>query len=328
MNMHTPVVKDFAPREMQLIRRTVAKDCDDTEFDMFMHICRHRGLDPLRRHIYAWVFNKDDAKRRQMVTVISQEGQLLLADRCGNYRPDERAPRIEYDESAKDPLCNPLGIVRAEVTLFKHSHGEWHPVAGEAYWDEFAPIVETPDEGYEWVETGEYWEDSGRPKKKKVPKGNATTKKLDPNKTGWVKSPRVMLPKCARMQAARLGWPDDFGGLYVEEELHRAEALNQSPSELAEFGGVQERLEKIGGPDAIMFDWLDGSPLDRVPLDEVADRIDRFIAENKQEPSTLAVFQDRNRHTLQEFWARRKSDALEIKKRMEQAQQQNAEAAE
>lgn len=315
MNIQVPTLKTFTAQEMQLVRRTVAKDCNDTEFDLFMHICKHRGLDPLRRHIYAWVFNKDDKNKRQMVPVISQEGQLLLAERMGNYRPDERPPRIDYDESAKDKLCNPLGIVRAEVTLFKFSHGGWHPVAGEAYWDEFAPIIEDAED-FEWVDTGQKWEDSGRPKMKKKPLGERV-RKLDPYKAGWTKSPRVMLPKCARMQAARLGWPDDFGGLYAEEELHRAQALDLTPSELAEAGAVQARLEKIGGADAIMFDWCDGNALERVPLSTVAERLEQYIDANKDDPSSISVFQDRNRHALQEFWARSKSDALEIKRRFE-----------
>lgn len=289
MNIKAPAVMNFSPQELQLMRRTVAKDCDNTEFDLFLHICKHRGLDPLRRQIYAWVFHKNNPAKRQMVTVVSQEGQLALADRLGNYRPDENVPVIEYDEAAKDHKTNPLGIVRAEVKLYKYSHGDWHPVAGEAYWDEFAPIVEWDGE-----------------------------RKLDKNKTGWVKSPRIMLPKCARMQAARLGWPDDFGGLYVEEELHRAEVLDLTPSELAERGAVEARLEKIGGADAIMFDWCDGKALDRVPLGRIAERIEQFIDQNKGDQTTLAVFQDRNKHALQEFWARNASDALEVKKRFEQ----------
>ncbi len=57
-----------------------------------------------------------------------------------------------------------------------------------------------------------------------------------------------MLAKCATMQALRAGWPDQFGGLYCEEELDRAKALDLAASELAdrareEAGGSSPRRE-------------------------------------------------------------------------------------
>jgi hypothetical protein len=44
-----------------------------------------------------------------------------------------------------------------------------------------------------------------------------------------------------------------------------------------------------------------------------------FIDANKHEPSTISVWQDRNRHGLQEFWVASKGDALEIKRAVEAA---------
>jgi hypothetical protein len=54
----------FSNTDLALIRRTVAKDCLPHEFDQFIHICRAIGLDPLRRQIYAFVFGKGGAARR------------------------------------------------------------------------------------------------------------------------------------------------------------------------------------------------------------------------------------------------------------------------
>lgn len=274
----------FSKREYELIRRTVAKDCNDAEFDLAMHICSHTGLDPLRRQIYFFVFSKDKPSDRQMVPVVAIGGLRSMAERTGTYRPDDQPPRITYDESARNEATNPLGIVKADVTVYKHAQGDWFPVAGEAYWEEYAPIK------YD---------------------------KLDTKKTGWIKMPRIMIAKCAEAAALRRAWPDDFAGLYEESELDRAQALDLSPSELAELGGQENRLEKIGGANAIMIDWMDGKELDRVLLKDVAERINEFITENEDAPGTLQAFQDRNKHGLQDFWARNKSDALEIKKRFE-----------
>jgi len=277
----------FNERQMDLIRNTVASDCNTSEFDLFLHICQHTGLDPLRRQIYSFVFHKSDPSKRQMVPVVAIGGLRSMAERTRNYRPDEQAPRYEISEDAKDPDSNPLGIVKVDVTVYKHSHGDWFPVNGEAYWSEYVPL----------------WDG-----------------KIDKKKTGWVKMPRIMIAKCAEAAALRKAWPDDFANLYEESELDQARTLDLSPSEMAELGGQEKRLEKIGGPDAIMIDWLDNAAIDRVPLDQVAERINAFIEMSKEEPSAIRIFQDRNQHALQEFWARNKSDALEIKRRFEEAE--------
>lgn len=275
----------FTAKEYELIRRTVAKDCNDSEFDLAMHICRHTGLDPLRRQIYFFVFHKDDPAKRQMVPVTAIGGLRSMAERTGNYRPDENPASIRYDDTLKNTDTNPLGIVGAQVTVYKYAHGEWFPALGEAYWDEYVPL----------------WNG-----------------KIDQKKTGWVKMPRIMIAKCAEAQALRKAWPDDFAGLYEESELDRALTMDMTPSQIAELGGQERRLEKIGGKDAIMIDWLDGKELARIPLKDVAERINAFIEENADAPNTLQAFQDRNKFSMQEFWARNKSDALEIKKRFEQ----------
>ena len=98
--------------------------------------------------------------------------------------------------------------------------------------------------------------------------------------------------------------------------------VDLTPAEYAEQGNVEKRLEAIGGADAITIDWIDGRPLDRVPIGKVGDRIVEFIQNNKDETSTISVFRERNRHALQEFWARNASDALEVKKMFEKVEAQ------
>jgi phage recombination protein Bet len=168
----------FTPHQHSLIRNTIAKDANQTEFNLFMEMMQARGLNPLLRHAYCFIFHKDKPDKRQMVIVVSRDGQRAIAERTGSYRPDERAPRFEFGE--KDPATNPIGLVSAEVSVYKRSHGEWFPVTEVAYWDEYAPIVPV-------------WEN-----------GQKTDRlQLDPKKDGWKKMPRIMLPKCAEMAALR-----------------------------------------------------------------------------------------------------------------------------
>lgn len=280
------------PKQLDLIRRTVAKDCNSDEFNLFIENCKALRLDPLRRQIYAFVFSKDDPKKRQMTIVTSIGGYRSIAERTGNYRPGPT--EVVYDEKLKDPLTNPTGISHATATVYKYVHGDWHPIAERADWSEFAPIKDL-------------WE-NGQKTGKRV---------LDTKKDGWHRMPRVMIEKCAEAKALRRAWPDDFANVYAEDEMDQAITLDLSASEMAEQAATETRLALIGGPNALTVDWCDGNPLARVPVGKFGDGVLAFIAENAESPMTVLTFQDRNRAALQEYWARDKSGALELKKAFE-----------
>lgn len=269
-------------KQLDLIRRTVAKDCDPAEFDQFIHICKAVRLDPLRRQIYAFVFSKNNPQYRRMSIVTGIDGYRAIAERTRNYRPDDKAPRIEYSDAAKDPRKNPLGIVRAEVTVYKHAHGDWFPVVAEAYWEEYAPIKKDGE--------------------------------LDDKKDNWRKMARVMIAKCAEAQALRKAWPDDFSGLDVEEETDRYAALDLTATEMADEAASAKRFEMIGGANAITIDWCDGEPLRREPVGTFGDKVLAFIRDHEDRTT---LFRERNAESLKEYWAKDKNGALELKRAFE-----------
>ncbi len=129
----------FSPSQLALMRRTVAKDATADEFNLYIEVCRARGLNPLLRHAYCLIMSKDRPDKRQMVIIISIDGQRHIAEKTGNYRADDRAPRFAVDPALKGPL-NPQGLISAEVSVYKYSHGEWFPVTAVAYWDEAVPL--------------------------------------------------------------------------------------------------------------------------------------------------------------------------------------------
>lgn len=316
----------FNDKQIALIRRTVAKDCDRKsdgtplhlgELDWFISICQSLKLDPLRRQIYAFVFHKDDPEKRQMVPVIGIGGYRSIAERTGNYRPGPI--EIIYDERLKDPDANPLGISHATATVYKFVQGDWHGYPDTAHWEEFAPLKTGAEDGdYEWVDTGEKWPDSGKPKMKKVPRKGAVMKpRLDPKKDGWRKMGRVMIEKCAEAKALRRGWPDDFAGTYAEGELDRAEVLELTATEMADAADTTKRLEQIGGGNQILIDWLDGQPLQPVPIGKLGDQALAFIRANAEEPSAILAWKDRNRFGLREYWAHDKDGALTVNAALE-----------
>lgn len=299
MNNVVALTEAFRPAQIQLIQR-MNPDCNAVEFDQFMHVAAQLGLDPLRKQIYAFVFNKANPDKRRMSIVVGIDGFRSVAKRSREYRPDNRAPRFTYDPALVDADKNPLGLVSAEVSVFQFSHGEWHEVTAIAYWDEFAPIVD----GGKWTTDDE----TGR----RVFKKDGSMQ-LDPAKDSWRKMARIMLSKCAEAQAIRRAWPEDLSAIYADEEIDRARTIDLTATELAEQANVESRLAQIGGAEAILFDMGDG--LERIPLAKAGDMIlERF---RTMQPHEILQWKNTNRIPLQEFWARSKADALEIKKEIE-----------
>jgi phage recombination protein Bet len=248
-------------------------------------------LDPLRRQIYAFVFNKQDPKKRQMTIVTSIAGYRAIADRTGAYRPGPT--EVMTDVTMADPATNPRGISHAIATVYKHSHGEWHEVTETAYWEEFAPLKEV-------------WQDN-------QPTGKFV---LDPKKDGWRRMPRVMIEKCAEAKALRRAWPDDFAGLAMEDEMDRAFTIDATATELADAAAAEKRLELIGGGNKLTIDWCDGAGNVREPIGTFGDKAIKYIREN---PAMAAEFAERNEGNLREYWAYDKSGALAVKVEIDKA---------
>jgi phage recombination protein Bet len=285
----------FTAPQLKVIKDTVAKDTNPTEFNLFLEACRSYGLDPFRKQIHAVVYSKDNADKRKMTIIVSRDGLRVLAHRCRDYRPASEPAQIVYDQTAKGPT-NPKGIVSATVRLWKQDNkGEWYSVIGEAYWDEFAPVSD------EWA-----FDEEARKRK-------PTGRKILDASGNWAKMPIVMITKCAESQALRAGWPETFGNIYAEEEMDRVSAT-VTASEALEDHERAEREARTGGRGLLMvFD--DAMKLEKVPLGSVADRVAEFI--RVSDPEDVHKFRVRNEDALREFWASSPTDALELKKAFE-----------
>lgn len=283
----------LSSQQITLIRRTIANDCNDAEFDLFMAAARSAGLDPFRKQISPLVFNKNKPDKRRMSIITTIDGLRVIAARSGRYRPDENEPGLSYDQAEKS-ATNPLGLIKAVVKVYIDDK----PVTGVAYWDEFAPISD------------EWGEDPATGRRK--PTGKKT---LD---TGgnWGRMPRVMLAKCAEAQALRKAFPEDMSGLYEGAELDQARASDVLPSEAVATQDRDDRLARIGGANAILFQLFPNAPLENVVLGQVFDRLAERVSEIES-LQLLDWFESANRAPLQEFWARAGGDALELKKLIE-----------
>ncbi|MEE7442650.1 phage recombination protein Bet [Methylobacterium oryzae] len=282
--------RDYDKSQTSLIRRTYAKDTTDDEFNMFIEICKRQQLDPFRKQIHALVFNKKNADKRQVAFITGIDGYRAIAKRAGNYRPDENEPQITYDESLIGPL-NPKGIVKAVVTVWQYAVDGWYPVRGVAMWDEFVPV-------------GDEWENGKRTGKRKIMKDN------------WVNMPIVMIVKCAEAQALRRGWPEDMGGIYIQEEMDRAMA-DVTASELVEQHNEEERQKKIGAGVSFPLIFSITQGIEMIPVGQIADKILEH-ARALETSTDVEMWREMNRTGLQQYWAKNPSEALEVKRQLEE----------
>lgn len=308
------------PRRLALFRKTTGKHLLPTEIDEAIEWCEIFGANPFVKDIYFFVFDATDAEKRRLAPVLSIGMYRKIAARTKNYRPDDRPARFTYDPEMISP-SNPSGMVDCEVTVYQHTHGEWFPNAVKLRWEERAPIT---NDAFEWKprEPAEVWppghKRAGKPKMKKVPVGEPC---LDPGKKNWLTMPETMMAKCTEAAAIRKGWPNETAGSYVEGELDQVHTIELTATEIIDEVEREDRLTRIGGARAVMIDWCDGEPLERVPAGQFHDKAMAFIAKHmkadEEEAGEVMKWRDRNRHSINEFWALEKDAALNLKMELE-----------
>jgi len=299
VSISSNVVRDYTGSQLQLIKNTVAADTTPDEFDMFVEVCKNMRLDPFRKQLYCIVYNKDKPKYRKVAFITGIDGFRAIAERNGDYRPDDAAPVFDTDPSLKDKL-NPHGLVSATVKAFKQDrNGDWFPIVGIVYWDEFAPVKDV-------------WKNGQKTDEKEL-SGN------------WKTMPRVMLAKCAEAVALRKGWPEDLSGIHSSEEMEVVNTEHSATEEIEKFE-AEERQRKIGGNKSIMFSFAAGDPLEPVEVGKVFDKCAEFV-NLSESPTEIEAWGRTNKESLKQFWAADKNAMLELKKIIEKRITALSEAA-
>ena len=72
---------DMTPRQIALVKSTVARDTNDDEFNLYMEVAKAKGLDPFLGQIIPMVFNKTQPAKRKMTIIISRDGQRAIGRR-------------------------------------------------------------------------------------------------------------------------------------------------------------------------------------------------------------------------------------------------------
>lgn len=114
---------NFSAEKIQLLKDTVCKGATDAELEMFLHVCRHTGLDPFMKQIYSV------PRGGQRTIQTSIDGFRLIAERTGKYSPGKEST-FTYDDK---------GYVESSTAYVRKMtpDGTWHEVGATAYMAEF-----------------------------------------------------------------------------------------------------------------------------------------------------------------------------------------------
>jgi phage recombination protein Bet len=184
---------------LDLVAKTVAPGLNAEEFQLFCYVARVRHLDPLQRQIHAvkrrsWNSSLNGGKggyEEKMTIQTGIDGYRSIANRTGVYMPSDKPAIIEGAGSETMRIT-------MHVKKFHLLSNTWHEFSATAYYREF-------------VQTRK--DESNKP----VPNSM------------WEKMPVNQLTKCAEALALRKGWPEELGGIYVDEEMQHADSPQYLP---------------------------------------------------------------------------------------------------
>lgn len=128
VSLATVARTDFDYRQVELLKRTIAKGATDDELALFLGQCRRTGLDPFAKQIY--LVKRWDSKKQQEVMAIQVgiDGYRLIADRTGKYSGN--------DDPIFDSEAEPK---KATVTVYKNIDGARCAFTATARWEQYYP---------------------------------------------------------------------------------------------------------------------------------------------------------------------------------------------
>lgn len=188
-----PVSLAFAREQVDLIKRTIAKDATDDELQLFLAQCQRTGLDPFDRQIYFIKRRQKNKKTGQWEeigqTQTSIDGFRVVAERTGEMDGQDVA---WCDETGAwtDVWLKKTPPFAARVIAYRKGCAHGFPAV--ARYDEYAQTYSD---------------------------GNPVSM--------WAKMPANQLAKCAEALALRKAFPKQLSGLYTREEMGQAENVPQ-----------------------------------------------------------------------------------------------------
>lgn len=78
-------VIEFNPDQIELLKKTVAKGATNEEFEMFLYLSKHYGLDPFKKEIFFTKFKSDKTGEETANNIVGRDGYLKIAQAHPEY---------------------------------------------------------------------------------------------------------------------------------------------------------------------------------------------------------------------------------------------------
>jgi phage recombination protein Bet len=196
---------DFTEEQLRLITDVICKGFTAEEAQFFTQVAKTVKMNPLKRQIYAMKRWDGSLRRDVMQIMTSIEGLRAIASRSKTHDGKDcyagsSRPEYTYDKEGK--------LMSAVVTVIRIVQDKEREFTAEAFYDES-------------VQMAGVYEGQGQNKRKVGERPNSM----------WEKRPRGQLAKCAEALALRKAFPEETGGLYIDEEGPSDETHKPQPEE-------------------------------------------------------------------------------------------------
>lgn len=225
-------------KQKPFVRGLVNKDLNDTELLMFLSFANKLQLNPFTKEVIAIVYNKDNAQKRTVSTVVTRDGKRTVAQRTGE-----------------------LDGIKSEAIYVKEIETPIYEVNPET-----GATKEKPTKTVKEAKRVEFWEGGklvgatatvirkGKEFTVTVPFTEYTT-----GKDLWQYKPSTMIKKVAESQALSAAFPEILSGVYDETEMPQPETIKTLPvsdDDSKEATEQQKDTIKALDPDYVLPDDL------------------------------------------------------------------------
>lgn len=222
----------------------ISADVPKGEVFAFLHLCQRAQLDPFANEAYL-IGRKErvNGQERTKYTVQTGiDGFRTIAERTGQYQGKEGPWWCGPDGQFTDVWLGDGPPAAARITIHRAGIG---PLTATVLYKEFVPLKKV-------------WEGTGNTRR---PKRDESGAEVTEPMGMWPKMPAHMLAKCAEALAIRQAFPRQVGGIYVEEEMHQADARAAEEAEAERARQRRELVQRLPagpGPDASPADTATG----------------------------------------------------------------------